>query len=492
MGKLVGYKALVCLLFLEGCTMAADAQITEKQLAPFIGEGYHLIDTSGPGLQNSSGDILLELGAADNPDVETLLLLRNTEGKLTKITENSNLLMGQEILGVSGMNYPSLSGGVLSVAYTLGSNSVQSDITLMFEKNTEGVYVFKTYTMVERNYGVENLFARQQITAQQTGTINFSEASESFVLDRAGVHPASNEAEHPVYKAAQRYAEYIPEGWQLAAYATGDLNLDSEKEDLLLVLYSGDECEIQLLTQQKSGGFQVAATNSTLLVPDETFNSNNLKAVVKNGYCTVEQRVPTGELDFDHRYLTFKYQAADKTWYLHRYDVEHFSGFNPQPAAHTTHLTPQQFGTLAFEQLDYIPGDYRYEPAVSTLSGTLTHRQFYGRPNDGETPEKDEKVWVYILQADYPVNVYAAPDEADPEIADKTQLGITELQVFSTDESIDLSNVIDKKVTLQGVLIVGRTGGQYTPVLLQVTRLLKSVDANPMLVHVLSLHRQGK
>ncbi|CAL1518725.1 hypothetical protein [Chitinophaga sp. MM2321] len=346
--------AILSALLLGYCIIKVNAQITEKQLNPFL-NGLRLVEASGEGLKQSSGDILLELASKEQDTNETLVLFRNEKGKLKKIAENSELLMSKELLGVSGGNYPGLSGNKISIDYTLGSNSAVSDISIVFEKGSDGNYYFKEYTAVTRNYGVENLFARQQITAQQTGKINFSAASESKFFERSKTNPMPEDTGEPVYKASERYAKYIPVGWRLAAFADGDLNLDGFKKDLLFILYNEDSCHIQLLLQQGNGSYKVAQTNTQLIIPNETFNVNNLKTVIKNGYFTIEQRIATDDTNFDHRYSTFKFDTANKNWLLHRFDVEHFSGFNPKPSTNVTHLAQQNFGKISFEKLDHIP-----------------------------------------------------------------------------------------------------------------------------------------
>ncbi len=465
-------KTLFNLTILCLCSAIAIAQIKPEKYKPFTGR-QEIISISGPGSESASGDLLLELKDEESPDIETLMLLQNTQGKLRKIAENENLIMGREILGVSGGNYPALEGPRLSVAYTIGSNSAQSDISIVFEKNGNNNYDFVEYTSVTRNYGVENLFARQRITAQQTGKIDFSEASELKILNKAKVNPLPDDADQPVNEATQGYVKYIPPGWQLAAFATGDLNTDSYKKDLLLILYNEEHCHIRLLLQQKNGNYRMAATNRSLIVPDGNFNIKNLRAVIKNGYGTVEQRTAIDDNDFDHRYITFRYSEKRRNWYLYRYDVERFSGFDTIPLPDATHLTRKNFGEIPFEKLDYTPGDYQYEPSVSTISGTLIKKQFYGRPDYGKTPEKDELVYVYILKPDYPVNVFAAPNQPDPETADKTVRDVTEIQVYSIDKSLNLSKYLDKKVILKGTLMPAQTGGQYTKMIMQTKQLVQ-------------------
>lgn len=449
-------------------SLTANAQIKPEKFNPFIG-GQTIVSSSGTGLTADFGDILLELKDQENPDFETLMLLRNTKGKLTKIAENSSLLMGKELLGVSGGNYPELSGNKLSVDYTTGSNSSQSDVSITFEKNSKGEYEFKEYTSLTRNYGVENLFARQQITVQQTGKISFDEADENRILKNA--KSTFKDPYESLQQATQLYKKYIYQGYQLAAFAEGNLNADDLKKDLVLVFNDDKQCMVRLLLQQKDGTYKTAQSNNALIAFGGTFNAYNLKTVIKNGYFTIEQRVPDGDMDFDHRFITFKYDAAQKDWYLHRYDVEHFSGFNPKPVGNTTHLTQENFGKILFKELDYTPGDYGYDPAVATISGTLTEKQFYGRPNYGETPDKDEKVTVFILKPDYPVNVLAAPNQPDSETADKTIRNITGIQAYSTNKNEVLSKKLNQKVTLKGVLFIGRSGGHYTKVVMEVRKI---------------------
>ncbi|MEO6831550.1 MAG: hypothetical protein ABI378_04605 [Chitinophagaceae bacterium] len=348
---------LLTLSILITCIFFANAQISFALLKPFF-NGLNLVDTSGSGLNERSGDILLELKDTSNPDgKETLVILRNNNGKLSKVASNVNLLRSKDLLGVSGGNYPSLSEGLLSVDYTTGSNSSQSDVSIEFERNNDGNYYFKTYTSVTRNYGVENLFARVEITTQQTGKINFSEATEEMILKKVNASATLNDKQETLYKATSIYAKYIPDGWRLGAYATGDLNWDVNKTDLLLLLYNEEVCRIQLLLQQNDGLYRKSVANDNIIIVNDYFNINNLKAIIKNGYFTIEERWVTVDKDFDHRYITFKYEPATKTWNLHRYDVEHYSGFNPKPMKEVKHLTKTNFGIISFEKLQKLPGE---------------------------------------------------------------------------------------------------------------------------------------
>lgn len=328
------------------------AQIKPIQYKPFT-KGLELKNASGPGIKNASGDILLELVSNEQDEGETLLIIRNTKGKLTKISSNDQLLMNQDILGISGSNYPSFDDKIISIDYTLGSNSATSDISFKFEKGNDANYWFKEYTSISKNFGVENLFARQLITAKQTGKINFSEASEDLILKKSNAKTAIETNEDAVYKAASTYSKYIPEGFRLGAFATGDLNLDTQKKDLLLLIYNETECKIQILLQQSNGKYKVDVENDHLIVPDENFNVNNLKLIIKNGFFTVEQRTAADDLLFYHHYLTFKYDKIKSNFILFRYDVEAYSGFNLNPNAEVQHTIQKDFGTILFQKVNF-------------------------------------------------------------------------------------------------------------------------------------------
>ncbi|MGB3291273.1 MAG: hypothetical protein WBA83_18545 [Burkholderiaceae bacterium] len=338
-----------------GGTAAAHAQVAEAQLRPFLG-GLSLVQSSGEGLTQSSGDILLELASQEPDDNETLLVLRSDKGKLRRVAENNSLLMGRGMLGISGGNYPALADGVLSVDYTIGSGSGQSDISIKFERLADGRYSFKDYTSITRNYGVENLFARNRISAAQTGAILFPDANEEIILKKSGAGSPAADAEQATTLQPPAYASrYIPQGFVVAAFAEGDLNLDAYKKDLLLVLLDEEKISIRLLMQQADGRYALARSNDALLSPDAEFNAENLRVVIKNGYFTIEQRVALDDVNFDHRYATFKYDAGRKNWFLNSFAVEHYAGFNPKPSKDVSRLGRSQFGTLWFSGMQRFP-----------------------------------------------------------------------------------------------------------------------------------------
>lgn len=441
-------------------TVATNAQISTLNFKPFIGN-QKISDTSGPGLTNPSGDIMITVEDEDEMDI---ILVSSKNGKLSLIAKNNGLLMGSSMLGVSGVSSSYLEGEFLHADYSIGSNSGFSEVSMVFEKRGNDYY-FTHYASQTWNYGIENYFLRTGVTEKQTGAINFKDASEEMILKKAGegeTDPFGPDAF--IRKGVEKFSKWIPSGYELVTHAEGDLNGDTYKKDAVLWMYSRDEefCLIQLLLQQSEGSYMKAAANNVLFMADDSFNPNNSRVAVKNSFFTLEQRVGTGA-DFDHRYFTFKYKADTKNWLLHRYDVEHFSGFNSFPDNNTTHLTVKEFGRLNFEKLDYAPGDYFYDPALAKISGVIIKKSFPG--SQGE---------IMVLQSDYPVNALALPlgygESVDSETDDRTSRGESELQVVNA-KGLDMKSFINKKVLVTGKVFRGQTRAQYTTLLLDVQEI---------------------
>lgn len=441
-------------------TVATNAQISKLNFKPFIGN-QKISDTSGPGLTSTSGDIMITVEDEDEMDI---ILVSNKNGKLSLIAKNNGLLMGSSMLGASGGSSPYLGGEFLHADYTIGSNSGFSDVSMVFEKRGNEYY-FTHYASQTWNYGIENYFLRTGITEQQTGAINFKDASEEMILKKAGkgeTDPFSADAF--ISKGVEKFSKWIPSGYELVTYAEGDLNGDIYKKDAVLWMYSRDDefCLIQLLLHQSAGAYMKAGANNVLFMADDSFNPYNSRVAVKNSFFTLEQRVGTGA-DFDHRYFTFKYKADSRNWLLHRYDVEHFSGFKSFPDNSTTHLTMKEFGALNFEKLDYAPGDYFYDPALAKISGIIIKKSFPG--SQGE---------IMVLQSDYPVNALALPlgygESGDPETDDRIIRGERELQVVNV-KDLNMRTFINKKVLVTGKVFRGQTRAQYTTLLLEVQEI---------------------
>ena len=116
------------------------------------------------------------------------------------------------------------------------------------------------------------------------------------------------------------------------------------------------------------------------------------------------------------------------------------------------------------------PTCFRFEPAVSTISGTLVRKTFPGPPNyeDIKTGDRPETGWYVSLAR--PVCVTGTPGD---EIDGQDEGGVDLVQLVLThDEYKTHSGLVGKKVTVTGTFFRWHTGHHHTPVLLTVARLV--------------------
>lgn len=496
-------SAFLFILLLSSCLISVQAQISEKQLKPFIPKGYTLANTYGDGMKQSSGDILLVLTSDEESDLKKMILIHNEISKLTKIAENNSLLYTNDFYGNSGSGSVALSGSILTVSYLMGSSSSQSSVKMMFKKASDGQYYFDSYTNWSRDYGVENLFRRLGFTSTQTGKVNFSNSDEDQLIALSKIKTYQEPFSYETLQTSiKTFSKYIPKGWGVHTLAQGDLNLDAHKEDVLLLLKNENEpnkVKLLILLQQSNKTYQSVKENNNLLSFNADFsgsdpnfgyingiNLNNIQLVIKNGYFTIERRISNYDnndyiidvskvdipfySNFFHQYLTFKYDAVAKDWFTYRYAVENYNGFAGKPITTTAQYTALQIGKYAFNQVDNFP-DYTYfEPKLTQLYGTLSEKEFFEEPGYGQNPEKDKKVKVFILKTELPIQVYPI-EYQDKETGDRVTKGLFEFQVFTTSKTIELKNYIGKKILLEGMLQQGASGHHHTPILIEVKNI---------------------
>lgn len=110
--------------------------------------------------------------------------------------------------------------------------------------------------------------------------------------------------------------------------------------------------------------------------------------------------------------------------------------------------------------------DYYFEPAVSTITGTLKVELYYGPPNFGELPETDAKEYSYILYPDKTINVIQTSDSTDYDVTTK---GITKFQLAPMGQ-LSLHPFVDKRITVVGQFYGKHTGHHHTDVLMSVSK----------------------
>lgn len=485
----------VAALFLCAFMYVQFSPAQTKEFSSFIPKGYHLINTSGPGISNSSGDIILQLENKDESDYAKLILLRKTNNKIQKIGENDNLLMNDDMLGTSGSGSVSLDEKTLTVEYFMGSSSSQSSVMITFQKETNNLYYFREYSSRSRSYGVENLFNRFKISSEETGEISFSDAkAEKIQSYSKNKNPDNLENSPKTNQIIDKIKSYFPENYGIAHIAIGDLNLDNFKDDVFVLFVdydSNSKAVLQILLEQKDKSYQLTASNNFLFTFDADagpnfgylggLNFENIKLIIKNGFFTIEKRTHhfedtdyyvenkrniTPPDKFIHQYYTFKYDPEAKNWFSYKYAVEHYQGAN-DPAGKTEHYSQKEIGKIGFNKIRNFPGYLYYEPEISTVFGTLSTKSIYGKPNYGATPDKDEKIMVYILKPEIPIQVSPLGFQ-DPETGNRIEKNIREIQLSGSNKNSDFKALLNQKIVVNGTLTSGNTGETYTGVIMAV------------------------
>lgn len=107
-----------------------------------------------------------------------------------------------------------------------------------------------------------------------------------------------------------------------------------------------------------------------------------------------------------------------------------------------------------------------YEPAVVTLTGTISTREAFGPPGYGEDPAHDRKENYLLLTLDSPISVAGDPKS---DANSKSESDVNAVQMIYSGSHAFQKQWLDKHVSVTGTLIHGLTGHHRTPVLIQVT-----------------------
>ncbi len=163
--------------------------------------------------------------------------------------------------------------------------------------------------------------------------------------------------------APKQVLTHIPEGYVIMDTCSGDLNLDSYT-DLLLVLRlnnedslsrNGEEPKRRLLiltgsaeqtytlATQSDNAVYCAACGGILGDPYQNM-------VIKSGYFSIEHY--GGSRERWTRIPTFKYSPADSTWLLHKDGHESFDAVDEEAKKTTKVYTIKDFGKVTFADFD--------------------------------------------------------------------------------------------------------------------------------------------
>lgn len=151
---------------------------------------------------------------------------------------------------------------------------------------------------------------------------------------------------------------FVPAGYQVLATLSGDLNRDAYPDRLVaLDTLQPDSLRPQsearrpllVLTGQPGGGYRLAARNDEAVMCGGCggmMGDPFQQLVIKNGYFSVEH-YGGSSWRWTH-IVTFRYDPADRHWYLHRAGGDSFHAADPEKVK--THVeTTRDFGRVRFE-----------------------------------------------------------------------------------------------------------------------------------------------
>lgn len=106
--------------------------------------------------------------------------------------------------------------------------------------------------------------------------------------------------------------------------------------------------------------------------------------------------------------------------------------------------------------------EYNYEPEISTLSGTLTSRIYWGPPGYGEDTTVDEKEQAYILVLSKGIDMKAPKKD----LSDGYNAAIHNVMKVQIVPQNLIDEYLNKPVTVTGTLFGAQTGHHHSDVLM--------------------------
>lgn len=153
----------------------------------------------------------------------------------------------------------------------------------------------------------------------------------------------------------------FPHGYEILDSAIGDLNLD-KYADKILVLKLPDERPanydstvkrpLLIYLGQPDNTFKLASRNDNIVLCAQcggVMGDPYQGIAIKNGFFSIEHY--GGSSLRWTRIITFKYNLAKRTWYLHKDGGDSFHSSEPDKVT-TQVKTIKDFGAIAFEEFD--------------------------------------------------------------------------------------------------------------------------------------------
>jgi hypothetical protein len=164
------------------------------------------------------------------------------------------------------------------------------------------------------------------------------------------------------------FSQFIPQDYSMLDTASGDLNLDSYPDIILILKKNGEDTTsdviehpekrpLLILTGQADGLYKLAARNDNAVYCVDCggiMGDPYTGITIKKGYFSVEHE--GGSSWRWTRIITFKYSPADHCWYLYKDGGDSFHTSDPENIK-TTVKTTKNFGKVPFNKFDIYKED---------------------------------------------------------------------------------------------------------------------------------------
>ncbi|HTI92361.1 MAG TPA: hypothetical protein VL727_17320 [Puia sp.] len=158
-------------------------------------------------------------------------------------------------------------------------------------------------------------------------------------------------------------ANLVPKGYSVLDTASGDLNLDS-LPDMILILHRTDEAAsnsdlttsqrpLLILTGQPDHSLKLATQNNNAVLCRQCggqMGDPYQRTVIKKGYFSLE--FYGGAAERWEEIITFKYAPTDSTWYLHKFSKTTFDAADEKARHNTDIISEKDFGKISFNEFN--------------------------------------------------------------------------------------------------------------------------------------------
>jgi hypothetical protein len=157
--------------------------------------------------------------------------------------------------------------------------------------------------------------------------------------------------------------QFVPIDYAVLDTASGDLNLDTYKDLILVLRRNGEDTLSDVVDHPEKRPLLILLRDADSKLALAAKNDNTVYCIdcggmmgdpymgltIKNGYFSVEHY--GGSAWRWSRIITYKYSKEKKEWFLHKDGSESFNAGEPEKVKHKTRTT-KDFGKVAFADFD--------------------------------------------------------------------------------------------------------------------------------------------